>query len=404
MMNGSLDSGLRYTLTQSEGDVSVCGLVVGVGSRDEEDAGSGMAHFLEHMLFKGTKKRNYYDLVNLVELCGGEFNAYTSKEDTVVYVKIHNDFIDNAIDVLSDILKNSVFPDVEIEKEKDVVLDEISYYEDSPAELIYDEFEERVFLGHPLSNSVLGIESKVESISRKDVKEFYERKYVYSNVVFSYVGSLEGSKLLDKLNYYFNNTGKEGTCLGLKKELVYTPFADVKSKSTSQSHVLIGAPAYTLYDERKYALYVLSNFLGGGSFNSVLNMLLREENGLTYNIETNYTPYKDSGIFSVYFGTEQGRVSKCLDLIYKVFYKLASEDVSASDLEKYKKQLIGSLALNYDNKTSLMIRNGKSILYHGFITDFQETASMISKVSVEDIRSVSEQILDLQKLSRLQYD
>lgn len=401
--SGILDCGVRYAYQFDESEVANCGLVIGAGSRDEDIPCSGVAHFVEHMLFKGTKKRNYFDLINAVESKGGEMNAYTSKEDIALYVTIQNIYFEEAISVLGEIITEAEFLDVELQKEKQVIIDEIGFYEDSPSELIFDTFEELLFVNHPVSNSILGFEVLVEKVTREDLLRFYEKYFVAGNVVFSYVGPSSEKDVVCVLNKMFQNVRK-----GVFSRIVATPsikpFKEIVQKDTYQSHVIIGTAAYCLSDENKHALFLLNNILGGGSFNSILNLKLREENGLTYNVDSSFSPFSDTGVFTVYFGVEKSKVDTCIDIIHDIFSDLITIPFTDDELQKHKEQLIGALVVSYDNKNSLMIRNGKNILYYNKLIDKNDILKKIMALTPNDIQRVATHILNRDQLSYLRYD
>lgn len=400
---GILENGMRYAYKRVESTVACLGVIVGSGSRDEKIPFSGVAHMLEHMLFKGTQRKKYMELMEMVEGCGGEFNAYTSKEDTVFHIAIHRDFFLNAVEVLGDVVSHSLLSPEELKKEKLVVLDEMGFYEDSPSELIFDDFEENFFKGKDLSNTILGRKPLLKKITQEDLMIFYHDNYVTQNMIVSYVGSLDEHIVRELLNKHFNDVRK-GSVPSRNTLIEGEQFEKKMKKNTFQTHVVIGSNAYDLYNPKKYALFLLNNFLGGGSFNSILNLKLREENGLTYNIESSYNSFVDAGVFNVYFGVDKKKTEKCIQIINDIFKSLCENEYDSDKLEKYKIQLIGSLSLSYDSKINSMIKNAKNVLYYNSIITFNDIKEQIEAINVKQILEVSNDILNINKLSYLYYD
>ncbi|MBK8805128.1 MAG: insulinase family protein [Bacteroidales bacterium] len=398
-----LENGIRCVGQYVDSNVVHFGFFVGSGSRNDFIQFSGLAHLVEHMLFKGTVSRTALQIVEVIEGCGGEINAYTSKEDTFIYVVVPKDFLFDAIDVLVDLLQNSLFEDSELVKEKEVVLDEISFYQDSPSELIFDEFDEYFFSSSNLCSSVLGRPKLVKKITRDDVCAHVARNYTADNLVFSFVGSTSFDAVLERLNKSFKSITLTSQKNVNPKPIVST-FNKKVNKKTSQAHVLLGSEAYSLFDEKKTTMHILNTIIGGGSFNSLLNLKLREENGLTYNVDSSFSSFTDVGMFNIYFGVDKSKISNCLDIIYSIFKSINNGYVNEEVLQKFKTQIIGSLSISLDNKNSQMMRNAKNLYYHNKFEPFETLYKKINSVSVSDILLVAHEVLDIDKFSQLIYE
>lgn len=398
-----LNGVLRCVSVGSFGGVSYCGVVIPVGSRDEEGVGEfGVVHFLEHMLFKGTLKRSCRELLDYIEGVGGEINAYTTKEDTFVYVSVPVVYTDRAVDVLLDIVQSVVFDEEDLELEKGVVVDEILSYEDSPSEQIMDDYEELCFEGNSLAGNILGSEESVKGFTVQGVEKFYKENYSIKKAVFSYVGPLTERELVGLLDESLSEprevSGQNGRVVP-----VFSAFNKVLDKDTSQAHCVIGSESYGQNDAMRVPMMFLNNVLGGVSFNSILSYLLREENGLTYNIETNYTSFSDTGLFNVYFGTDASNLEKCFNLIKGEFKKIREGSLRGEMLEAWKRQIKGQLTLYYDSGLNIMLYNAKSVLVHGKCKTLKELSKEIDLVTEKDVLTVAEKCLDFDKMSTLVY-
>jgi len=399
-----LDNGVRIVMSEAKSHVSYIGLFINAGSRDESRENLGAMHLIEHLLFKGTKSRKYFELMNYIESVGGDMNAYTSKEETCIYISIQNHFLERAIDVLSDIFYNSEFLQIEFDKEREVVLDEINSYKDSPNELIFDEFEELFFDNHQLASNILGTEESLQNMKLSDLQEEYESHYVPSKLIVSYVGGVKLVEVEKLLRYYFEINSYSKKSSNVREACNKTNFFTTKTKrDTFQAHCMLGSKAPSMYDDYKTAMVLLNNLIGGSSFNSLLNFSLREEKGLTYNIESNYTAYADIGVFNVYFGTDNSKVDFCKDVIFSIFLDLANNGLPVEKLEIYKQQLIGQVAISFDNYISLLISNAKSYISYEKVDSYEEVIRKIQKVSNEDIIHLSKQVLMPDTLSTLLY-
>jgi predicted Zn-dependent peptidase len=316
-----LDSGIKYAFKRISSPVAYCALSVKVGTRDEESVNNGIAHFTEHMLFKGTSKRSASSVNNFLEKLGGELNAYTTKEETVVHATVLKEDLSKAVELLSDLAFNSIFPQKELIKEREIILEEISSYKDTPSELIFDEFEEHIFGRHPLAKPILGTPSSIKKIGVEEIKSFVAKYYVAANMSFSIVADIPAEKGIKLVNKYFAPQGATQTIDESKGSDNLAGDENTRekivNKKTFQAHCIIGSKAYSLYQNERLPLSLLANILGGPALNSRLNLILREKHGLAYTVDATYTPYMDTGLFSIYFGTDKNNIEKCLDLIKK---------------------------------------------------------------------------------------
>ncbi len=397
------DNGIRLVHQPSASLVAHFGFIVLTGSRDEEEDEHGMAHFIEHVIFKGTKKRKNYHIISRLEDVGGEINAYTTKEETCVHASFLKEDYRRAIELIYDICFNSVFPEKEISKEKSVILDEILSYKDNPSELIFDDFEEQVFHGLPIGRNILGTPENLEKFDRNSIRKFIGNNYSTSEMVICCVGDLNFGKLVLFCKQYFGSVESKNR----KKLRVppngYKPEFKSLEKNTFQNHCMLGNIAYKLDDKRRIGLLLLSNILGGPGMNSRLNMSLRERNGYSYDVESHYAPYSDTGIFMVYFGCDKGKFDKSLALVYKEFEKLRKDALGSLQLSKAKKQILGQVAIMSENNEALMLSMGKTLLVHNQIDTLEEIRKKIDAVTSLQIMEAANDILEPGKLSVLRY-
>lgn len=400
----SLPNGIRIIYQQVQSKNSHLGLMFNVGSRDETARQNGLAHLTEHLLFKGTPTRNYMDVISTIENVGGEINAYTSKEETCLYASLLSDYYEQALEVLTDISFRSCFPDDEILKEKEIVIDEINSYKDSPSELICDEFEELLFPHNSLGPNILGTKKLLTSYGRKHLLEFNQSNYGTNQVVLSYVGNVPFNKFWKSVERILGGI-PEKNCSNLNRiePSAGLPFIHRIKKRTHQSHYMLGGRAYSLHHPNKIAMSLLNNILGGNNFSALLNLRLREENGLTYNIESNYTAYADTGVFAIYFGTDLDKTERCLEIIKSETDVLCNNPLSSEQLEIYKKQLIGQIALSADNYSALMQSNAKSLLNFNEVDSFEEVYAKIQSVDAQTVCEVANDVLRYDNLSHLHY-
>jgi predicted Zn-dependent peptidase len=398
-----LDNGLRVIHHHAPGKAAYCGLLINAGSRDEWEEEAGIAHFIEHVIFKGTEKRKAYHILSRMEDVGGELNAYTTKEDTCIHATFMPGEYERALELFADIVFHSTFPGKELEKEKDVVLDEINSYKDTPGELIFDDFEELIYEGYSIARNILGNEATVQRIDREAVIGFVRRNYHPERMVISSVGDIPFEKLLRLVERHFARypAGKAGT--ERVKPGVYTPRHVVVEKSTHQGHCVIGNVAYDYTREERVALSLLVNLLGGAGMNSRLNLNIRERHGLAYNIEASYTPYSDTGSCLVYFGCDKENVERCLDLCKRELRRLYEEPLGPVQLKRAKAQMIGQITISSENGENLMLANGKSFLVYDKLDSLEEAYAQIAGITPEMLARVAREIFDVEKQSVLIY-
>lgn len=397
------ENGLRLIHYRVPTKAAYCGLIINVGSRDEREEESGIAHFIEHVIFKGTEKRKAYHVLSRLEDVGGELNAYTTKEDTCVYATFMAKDYERTLELFADIVFHSVFPEKEIEKEKDVVLDEIDSYKDSPGELIFDDFEEQVYEGCRIGRNILGNEAAVKSISREMILNFVERNYSPDRMVISSVGDIPFEKLVRLVVKYFACYARRGEPLVRVKPEIYVPrFVEV-NKDTHQCHCIVGNVAYDNKEDKRLPLSLLMNLLGGSGMNTRLNLNIRERYGLAYNIEASYTPYSDTGICMIYFGCDRENADWCLDLCKREMRALYEEKLGPVQMKRAKTQMIGQLTISSENYENLMLSIGKSFLIYDKVDSLEDVYAQIGEITPEVLVQVAEEIFDERKLSVLIY-
>ncbi len=395
------NNGIRLVHRQQKGEVAHLGVIVLAGSRDESVDQLGIAHFIEHLIFKGTQKRSNYQVLSRLENVGADLNAFTTKEDTSVYASIHGRYYSRAAELLSDILFHSVFPVKEIEKEKAVVMDEINSYKDNPAEWIHDEFDDLVFKGHPLGRNILGNRARLKHFTRDDIVGFRDANYIPSRIVISSVANLSFKKAVAVAEKYFG--GLTANHLPLEREPFsgYTPKTLIKRYSKHQAHAVIGNTACSAYDERRYAMALLNNILGGPAMNSRLNITLRERNGIAYNLESNYQPFSDTGLFSIYCGTEEILMERAIALIHKELLKLRTVSLTRTGLHTAKQQLKGQLAISVESHQNEMLAAGKNLLVYGKVDTVEEIYRKIDTISAANLMDMANEVFDPSMLSML---
>ncbi|MFI3267188.1 MAG: pitrilysin family protein [Rikenellaceae bacterium] len=398
-----LKNGIRCVFQRTSSNVASMGLTIGVGTRDELEAEHGVAHFVEHMLFKGTKKRKPYHINSYLDNVGGELNAYTTKEETVVHATVLKTDILRGVDLIKDVVFNSVYPENEIEKERVVIIDEINSYKDSPSELIYDDFEDMIFKGSSLGRSILGTKRSLRKIKRENILDFTKRNYVTSEMAFSMVANITFGRFKQICEKYFDDC--ETTTRSDKREKVldYEVQKLTLSKGTYQKHCIIGGRSYDNFNVKRVPLAVLINVLGGANANSRLNSVIREKYGLSYNIEAGTTSYSDCGISSIYFGTEKDNLERCIELVNIELRKLREIEMNSSQLSKVKKQFIGQLLISSDSGESMMLSAGKSMLLYDKVDSLDTLKKKIDAVTTKDIIDVANEVFSEDNLSMLIY-
>lgn len=398
-----LSNGIRIVHKYTDSNIAHCGLIINTGSRDELEDETGIAHFIEHCIFKGTSKRKSYHIINRIDSVGGDLNAYTTKEETFVYASFLKEYYPRTLELFADIVFNSLFPEKEINKEKDVVIEEISSYKDSPSELIFDEFEQQVFKNHSLGNLILGSAKDIKRYKSKNLINFVKRVYNTNEMVICSVGKIDFKSLVKFCEKFFGKF--EPNSRTFKRQIFnnYTPESITKNKKTFQSHCLLGNIAYPLSDDRKTALSFLTNLLGGPAMNSRLSIALREKNGLSYNIEASYTPYSDTGLFCIYFGTDNSTYNKAVNTVINELNKLKNNKLGINQLNSFKKQYKGQIELSFDSNQNEMLSIGKSYLVYNKVDNIRDICKKIDNLNSEQILEVANEILDDSKLSFLTY-
>ncbi|MBP5799334.1 MAG: insulinase family protein [Prevotella sp.] len=405
----TLENGLRIIHRPSASQVVYCGYQVAAGTRDEKSGEEGLAHFCEHMTFKGTEKRNALQIINSLEQLGGDLNAFTNKEDTTFYAAIQKEHIGKAVDLLTDIVFHSTYPQHEIDKEVEVICDEIESYNDSPAELIYDEFENILFEGHPLGHNILGKAEQLRSYKTEDVLRFVRRNYRPDNTIFFAYGDLDFGKLVKRVecrteSLEFANTVPE--TFSSKAEAnsnLYTLNSQFITQNigSHQAHVMLGTRGYDIHHPLRIPLYLLNNILGGPGMNARLNLSLRERNGLVYTVESTMVSYSDTGIWNIYFGCDPHDVNKCLRLVRRELDKVIAKPLSENQLKAAKRQLKGQIAIACDNREQFALDFGKSFLHYGWEKDVTSLFNNIDKVTADDIQAVAQELFAPEQLTTL---
>ena len=413
----TLDNGLRIIHLPSDSKVVYCGYQINAGTRNEEPGEEGLAHFCEHVTFKGTERRKAWHILNSLESVGGDLNAYTNKEGTVYYSAILKEHIARAVDLLTDIVFHSVYPQAEIDKEVEVICDEIESYNDSPAELIYDEFENIIFKGSPLGHNILGTAEQVRSFKTEDALRFTRKLYRPDNAIFFAYGDIDFKKLVRLLKKSFLSEERR-----VKSEKFNSPEAQaqfniqhstfntqhsfegqtiVMQKNTHQAHVMIGTRAYDVNDSRRMPLYLLNNMLGGPGMNAKLNLALREHNGLVYTVESTMVAYGDTGVWSIYFGCDEHDVKRCLRLVRKELDKFMQKPLSEAQLKAAKKQIKGQIGVACDNRENFALDFGKSFLHYGWEKNVDRLYEQVDEITAEQIQAVAQELFDKDRLTTL---
>lgn len=387
-----LPNGLRIVAKQRDGLVSYIGIVVNAGSRDEDSSHEGLAHFVEHTIFKGTERRKAWQIASRMETIGGELNAYTSKEETMVYTNAPSGYEDRALELLSDLVTSSRFPASEVDKEREVIVEEIYSYLDSPSERVYDEFEELAYKGSGLAHNILGSPESVRQIASSDCRKFLDRFYVPSNMVVYCVSPLPVNKMVRKVEKYF---GHMENTPAVHKRVSPPPlihFEEKRDHNTHQANTIMGARVFGRTDPRRFALFLLNNYLAGPCMNSKLNRELREKRGYVYAVDSNVSLLSDTGLLLIYFGCDPSNVDNCRRIIIKEMERLCDSRMADTLFEKVKRQYCGQLISSSDHIENRAMSLGKSVLYFNRVHDISSTAERIMAVTSEEMREVAELI------------
>lgn len=399
----TLPNGIRILHVPSASAISHACIIINSGSRDENDENAGLAHFIEHLIFKRTEKRSTNQILNRLESVGADLNAYTTKEYTCIHASFLNPYLDRTLELFNDIVFHSTFPEDEMDKEKSVVLDEIASYLDQPEEAIYDDFEDMVFSGHALGRNILGTTESVSKITQKDIHRFIKENYHTDKMVIAVLGNYSLNKVVKVGAKHYSeipaNLHKPTRKAPLKAPVVTKTF----NKPIQQAHAMLGSQAYSLHHPYKTGLLLLNNLLGGNGMSSILNLQIREKYGIAYTIESGYSPLSDTGIFTLYFGTDKEKVNKASVLIFKELKKLRDNHFSEVQLQKAKNKFIGQIALGEENRIGLIISMAKSLIDYDKIDDLETVFSKIQAVSTTDIGNITNEILDESNLSALTF-
>ena len=410
MITGKADCGMQYAVKRSGSSVAYCALSIKCGTRDEEGFHSGIAHFVEHTIFKGTERRSAAVINGYLDRLGGELNAFTTKEEIVLHATVLKEDLSKAAALLFELATCPTFPDQEINTEKGVVIDEIQSYKDSPSEDIYDKFEEMLFKGHPLSGNILGTKASVRKISRKELLNFVQDKFRPEKIAFTIVADID-EKAMEKSvlklvkKHFPDYVASQETAAGeVAMSFVSEQFDMTLSKRNHQANCIIGGLAPSLYQDReRLATVLLCNILGGPANNSILNSVLREKNGWVYGVECSYTQYSDTGIVAISLGCDKNNLDKCVKATYKEISQLQEEMLSDRKLKAAKKQLLGQMAISGDNGETQCLSMGKALLAYGKLNTGKETRQMVEGITAEDIREMARTIFAPSNLSKLIY-
>ena len=400
----TLPNKLRIVHIPTSSPVAYCGLAVNAGSRDEVEEKFGLAHFVEHTIFKGTKKRRSWHILNRMERIGGELNAYTAKEETLVYSIFPTEHFERAVELIADLIANSTFPDGELEKEREVVIDEINSYRDTPSEAIYDDYEDLIFSGHKLGHNILGSKEDLNRITSSDCRAFLDELYVPENMVFFSMGNQTFKQVVKYAEKHLGVMNHSLAQREIIKPVKAHSFIKTLPIDSHQSHTVFGAPTFGMFDDRKYALSLLTNILGGPGMNSILNVLMREKRGYVYTVEATSTLFSDCGLFTIYFGSDDCHVKPCLKIINNQFDVFSNKVISDKALDAAKRQYLGQLLVSYENKESVALAAGKSMLYFDKISSLDEVAKKIQAIAPQEIQDMATLIGDANNYSILTMD
>ncbi len=398
-----LSNGIQVVFLPSDAFVAHMGVMIHGGSRFEKEDEEGLAHFLEHCIFKGTKKRKAFDIFSDLDSVGGELNAYTNKEEICVHASFRKNHFNIASELLGDIVQNANFPEDEIQKEKEVVLDEIISYMDSPSERIFDDFESHIFKGNSLGYNILGTKKTVNSFTREDLLSYVERHFTPGNMVISFVGGIAIEELQTILERDFGGIDREAKEKHAATILPFEPFKIKEKKSNFQTHTLIGGRAPSYNDSGKRGMTLLTNVLGGPALNSRLTLSIREKYGYAYNIEANYTAYSDVGFWSVYMGTDKKYLKKAIALIYDELNLICEKNLTSKELEGAKEQLKGHIALSLDSNMEMMFSLAKSVMIHGRVDTMEEVYSQVDAITLSELENIATSSFSKSNLAELIY-
>jgi len=406
-----LANGLRVLIMPAETDVVYAGIAVATGTRHETDSESGMAHLVEHMSFKGTTRHSATQIINRMEGVGGDLNAYTGKEETIYYATFMREHLRRAVPLLVEMVFSSTYPQEELEREVEVVADEIESYNDAPAELIYDDFEELLFPSHPLGRRILGEAQRLRQYTSDDLHRFVRRQYSPEKAVLFVKGNVSKESIFNAVRSACGMVKTAPQRISQTSSLIVpdsllpfaTPQTSIIHKEVHQAHVMIGAQAFSLQDSRYYGLFLLNNLLGGPAMSSRLNLALRERAGLVYTVGSDLTAYTDTGVWSVYFGCDADDVKRCLRLVHHELKKLIDKPLSARLLKVAKEQLKGQMGVGRNNFENVALSAAKQFLHYGYVRKPEEINAAIDALTAEDLQAIAQDVFRLERLTTLVY-
>jgi predicted Zn-dependent peptidase len=398
----TLPNGIRVAHNQvTSSKIVHCGIMLDVGSRDETVDNQGIAHFWEHMAFKGTRKRKSFHILNRLESVGGELNAFTDKEKICFFASLRDDYFERAVDLLTDITFYSIFPKSQLELERNVILEEMSMYYDDPDGALQDEFDGLLFGRHSMGMNILGNTESVNSFSRKHFREFIDRHLDTRRIVFSVVGSMEWPKVVELAEKYLGRVPRIRSGIKRKKFEGYKPVERVIGRPVTQGRCAIGRTAFSIHDERRQLFYFLNNILGGPGMNSKLNLVLREKYGFVYSVGSSYTPFSDTGVFSISFGTEPSQMQRAIKLVKREMEKLADKRMGSRQLTIAKEQFMGQVAMSEENNGGFMMMMARSILDLGDVPSVDVLFQVVKQATANDVRDLAGLMFDESKMSTL---
>ena len=396
-----LSNGIKVIHRHRAGELSHLALMVNAGMRDEKENENGLAHFIEHLVFKGTKRRKAYHILSCLENVGGDLNAFTTKEETCIHASFLKEHIDKAMDLFADVMFNSTFPENEMEKEKEVILDEINSYRDTPADEIFDEFENLIYRGHQLGRNILGTIDLVENYTRNDIVKFRNQHYAPDRMVLACIGNISFDAFLKLANKYFADY--QGDALPFERVpfIANAPTTRTEVRQNHLTHVIMGGLAYKYNDERKLKLILLNNILGGPGMNTRLNLNIREKYGFAYTIESQYNAYSDTGNYTIYMGVDPHSQERSIDLVYKELNKLMTQRLGTLQLSNAKKQLIGQVALSNESGMNDLLSMIRAGFFEEHIETLPETIAKLEKITSSDLLEIANDVYDRDKINLL---
>lgn len=405
-----LPSGLRVIIYPDDNPVMYAGYIIATGSKNDPLRYHGMAHFVEHMLFKGTQLRNARQIINRIEEVGADFNAFTTKEETFIYTAFPQEHLNRVLQLMTDVVLHSTVPTIEAEREKGVIVEEINSYKDSPADLIFDEFENLLFRGTPLGHNILGTEESVGRISSEAARNFMSAHYLPSRMAFCLRGQVDETLLFAFLNYHFSPLAQSAKApvdwretTDIKLKPLPTKKAMAHRMETFQVHRILGCHAYSLQHKQRIGLTLLSNLLGGRGMNSRLNLNLREEKGLVYSVESTFTPFLATGYLSIYFGAAKSNLKLATDGVYEELERLKQELISPEELRMAKRQIMGQLAIQEDNRETAFLDMGKSFLYFDRYNSMDDIKARFERLTAEELRDIARELFRKERMLTLTY-